>query len=73
MRAREPDLVEAIRRRFEPFGGVDDSEPHPPVTVGNRLRSSTDHPRHQRYFRTDWRFGLKPSKILEPLEFSNLH
>ena len=32
--AREPNLAEAIRRRFEPFGGVDDLEPHPPVTVG---------------------------------------
>jgi len=31
---REPNLAEAIRRRFEPFGGVDDLEPHPPVTVG---------------------------------------
>ena len=29
----EPDLAEAIRRRFQPFGGVDDLEPHPPVTV----------------------------------------
>jgi plasmid stability protein len=33
-RARETNLAEAIRRRFEPFGGVDDLEPHPPVTVG---------------------------------------
>jgi plasmid stability protein len=33
-RDREPNLAEAIRRRFEPFGGVDDLEPHPPVTVG---------------------------------------
>ena len=33
-RSRETNLVEAIRRRFEPFGGVDDLEPHPPVTVG---------------------------------------
>ena len=31
---REPNLAEAIRRRFQPFGGVDDLEPHPPVTVG---------------------------------------
>jgi plasmid stability protein len=34
-RAHEPNLAEAIRRRFEPFGGVDDLEPHPPVTVGD--------------------------------------
>jgi plasmid stability protein len=33
-RGRAPNLAEAIRRRFEPFGGVDDLEPHPPVTVG---------------------------------------
>jgi antitoxin FitA len=33
-RSRETNLAEAIRRRFEPFGGVDDLEPHPPVTVG---------------------------------------
>lgn len=33
-RAREPNLAEAIRRRFAPFGGVDDLEPHPPITVG---------------------------------------
>ena len=32
-RDREPNLAEAIRRRFQPFGGVDDLEPHPPVTV----------------------------------------
>jgi plasmid stability protein len=31
---REPNLAEAIRRRFEPFGGVDDLEPHPPINVG---------------------------------------
>jgi hypothetical protein len=28
------NLAEAIRRRFAPLGGVDDLEPHPPVTVG---------------------------------------
>jgi plasmid stability protein len=33
-RGRETNLAEAIRRRFEPFGGVDDLAPHPPVTVG---------------------------------------
>ena len=32
--SRETNLAEAIRRRFEPFGGVDDLEPHPQVTVG---------------------------------------
>jgi len=33
-RGHETSLAEAIRRRFEPFGGVDDLEPHPPVMVG---------------------------------------
>ena len=33
-RSRETNLAEAIRRRFEPFGGVDDLEPHPAVMVG---------------------------------------
>jgi plasmid stability protein len=33
-RTRETNLAEAIRRRFAPFGGVDDLEPHPPVVVG---------------------------------------
>ena len=32
---REMDLAEAIRRRFLPFGGVDQLEPHPPVPIGN--------------------------------------
>jgi plasmid stability protein len=32
-RNRETNLAEAIRRRFQPFGGVDDLESHPPVTV----------------------------------------
>jgi antitoxin FitA len=31
---RETNLAEAIRRRFLPFGGVDQLEPHPPVPVG---------------------------------------
>jgi plasmid stability protein len=31
---RDVNLAEAIRRRFASFGGVDDLEPHPPVTVG---------------------------------------
>jgi hypothetical protein len=30
----EVNLAEAIRRRFAPLGGVDNLEPHPPVTVG---------------------------------------
>jgi plasmid stability protein len=30
---REPNLAEAIRKRFEPFGGVDLELP-PPVPVG---------------------------------------
>ena len=29
----EPNLAEAIRRRFAPLGGVD-LKPHPPVPVG---------------------------------------
>ena len=33
-RVAEVNLAEAIRRRFEPFGGVDDLQPHPPVPVG---------------------------------------
>jgi plasmid stability protein len=32
-RKSEPNLAEAIRRRFLPFGGVDELEPHPPVPV----------------------------------------
>ena len=32
---RETNLAEAIRRRFLPFGGVDQLEPHPPVPVGS--------------------------------------
>ena len=34
----EPNLAEAIRRRFLPLGGVDDLEPHPPVPVGEPPR-----------------------------------
>ena len=30
----EPNLAEAIRRRFAPLGGADEIEPHPPVPVG---------------------------------------
>jgi plasmid stability protein len=33
-RNRETNLAEAIRRRFAPFGGVDDLEPHPAVIAG---------------------------------------
>ena len=33
-RKPEPNIAEAIRRRFLPFGGVDELEPHPPVPVG---------------------------------------
>ena len=29
----EPNLAEAIRRRFLPLDGADDLEPHPPVPV----------------------------------------
>jgi len=34
-RRRETNLAEAVRRRFLPFGGVDNLESHPPVAVGN--------------------------------------
>jgi plasmid stability protein len=34
----EPNLAEAIRRRFAPLGGVDDLEPHHPVPVGEPPR-----------------------------------
>jgi plasmid stability protein len=33
-RRREPNLAEAIRRRFLPLGGADEIEPHPPAAVG---------------------------------------
>jgi plasmid stability protein len=32
---REVDLAAAIRRRFQPLGGLDDLEAHPPVSVGD--------------------------------------
>jgi plasmid stability protein len=35
--SREVNLAEAIRHRFAPFGGVDDLEPHPSVSVGEPL------------------------------------
>jgi antitoxin FitA len=34
----EPNLAEAIRRRFAPLGGADEIEPHPPVPVGEPPR-----------------------------------
>ncbi len=34
----EPNLAEAIRRRFLPLGGADEIEPHPPVPVGEPVR-----------------------------------
>jgi plasmid stability protein len=37
-RRAEPNLAEAIRRRFMPLGGADELEPHPPVPVGEPLR-----------------------------------
>jgi plasmid stability protein len=33
-RRPEPNLAEAIRRRFLPLGDTDEIEPHPPVPVG---------------------------------------
>ena len=33
-RPPEPNLAEAIRRRFLPLGGADEIDPHPPVPVG---------------------------------------
>jgi plasmid stability protein len=35
---REPNLADAIRRRFLPLGGADEIEPHPPVPVGEPPR-----------------------------------
>jgi antitoxin FitA len=34
----EPNLAEAIRRRFLPLGGADEIAPHPPVEVGEPPR-----------------------------------
>ena len=34
----EPNLAEAIRRRFLPLGGADEIEPHPPVPLGEPPR-----------------------------------
>ena len=34
----EPNLAEAIRRRFLPLGGADEIEPHPSVPVGQPPR-----------------------------------
>ena len=36
-RRAEPNLAEAIRRRFLPLGGADELEPHPPVPVRDPL------------------------------------
>jgi plasmid stability protein len=35
----EPNLAEAIRRRFLPLGGAHELEPHPPVPVRDAPRS----------------------------------
>lgn len=32
---REPNLADAIRRRFLALGGVDELAPHPPVPAGD--------------------------------------
>jgi antitoxin FitA len=37
-RRAEPNLAEAIRRRFLPLGGADEIAPHPPVAVGEPPR-----------------------------------
>ncbi len=37
-RQPEPNLAEAIRRRFLPLGGADDLAAHPPVPVGEPVR-----------------------------------
>jgi antitoxin FitA len=37
-RRAEPNLAEAIRRRFNPLGGADELEPQPPVPVGEPSR-----------------------------------
>jgi plasmid stability protein len=37
-RRPEPNLAEAIRRRFLPLGGADEIEPHPRVPVGEPPR-----------------------------------
>jgi len=37
-RPPEPNLAEAIRRRFLPLDGADEIEPHPPVPVGEPPR-----------------------------------
>jgi plasmid stability protein len=34
----EPNLAEAIHRRFLPLGVVEELEPHPPVAVADPLR-----------------------------------
>ena len=37
-RRAEPNLAEAIRRRFLSLGGVDELAPQPPVPVGEPVR-----------------------------------
>jgi len=37
-RRAEPNLADAIRRRFLPLGGADELEPHSPVPVGEPPR-----------------------------------
>ena len=49
---REPNLAEAIRRRFAPLSGVD-LDPHRRVPVGEPPNLTGDHSRHQHHFRLD--------------------
>jgi hypothetical protein len=37
---REPNLADAIRQRFRAFGGVDELQPHPPVTPPDWLQKA---------------------------------
>jgi plasmid stability protein len=62
----EPNLAEAIRRRFAPFGGVE-LEPHPPVSVPpeaeraearaavQRLRARAEQLRLGRFDWAEWK------------------
>ena len=36
--ASQPNLADAIRRRFLPFGGADDIAPHLPAPIGDPPR-----------------------------------
>jgi plasmid stability protein len=49
---REPNLAEAIRRRFAPLAGVD-LNPHRRVPVGEPPNLTGDRSRHQHHFRLD--------------------